>query len=64
MKSIKTIFAALVQDEDGASMVEYGLLLAMIAIVAAGAIVGVGDSLDTHFGAISTCLANPSAGNC
>ena len=45
-----------VQDEEGASMVEYALLVALIAIVAIAAITLVGTSVSNNFSEISTTL--------
>ncbi len=40
---------AMIRDEDGATMVEYGLLVALIALVALGAIQTLGGNLSTLF---------------
>jgi len=42
-------FTSMIRDEDGASMVEYGLLVALIALVALGAVVALGTNLSTLF---------------
>jgi pilus assembly protein Flp/PilA len=41
---------AMVRDEEGATMVEYGLLVALIALVAIVGITTLGGSLNTLFG--------------
>jgi pilus assembly protein Flp/PilA len=38
------------KDEEGASMVEYGLLVVLIALVAAAGITTLGGNLNTMFG--------------
>lgn len=43
-------------DEDGASLVEYGLLVALIAIVAIVAVTFVGTSVDSNFDEIGSAL--------
>jgi pilus assembly protein Flp/PilA len=43
-------------DEDGASMVEYALLVALIAIVAIVAVTLVGTSVSTEFKSIADTL--------
>ena len=48
--------ARFVSDEDGASLVEYGLLVALIAIVAILAITFVGTSVDSNFTEIGSAL--------
>jgi pilus assembly protein Flp/PilA len=40
---------AMIRDEDGATMVEYGLLVALIALVALGAVQTLGGNLSTMF---------------
>jgi len=37
------------KDEEGATMVEYALMLALIAIVCIGAVTAIGDSANTTF---------------
>jgi pilus assembly protein Flp/PilA len=44
------------RDEDGAAMVEYGLLVALIALVVAGAATTLGTDLATMFTTIGTNL--------
>lgn len=52
------------QDEEGAAAVEYGLLVALIAVAIAAAVGVVGTNLSALFTRVSTCLASPSAANC
>jgi pilus assembly protein Flp/PilA len=40
-------FNSMVRDEDGASMIEYGLLVVLIALVALGAVQTLGAKLGT-----------------
>jgi len=49
-------FTSMIRDEDGASMVEYGLLVALIALVALGAVVALGTNLSTLFNNTATTL--------
>jgi pilus assembly protein Flp/PilA len=46
-------FASLIPDEEGATMVEYGLLIALIAMVALGAIVILGQNLSSLFNTVA-----------
>ena len=48
--------ARFISDEDGASLVEYGLLVALIAIVAILAITFVGTSVESNFDEIGSAL--------
>ena len=54
MERIKNFF----KDESGASAVEYGLLVALIALVIITAVGLVGTSLNTKFGEVATGLAS------
>ena len=53
-----------VRDEEGATAVEYGLLVAVISIVVVGAAILVGQELSAVFNTVSSCLNSPSATNC
>lgn len=44
------------KDEEGQALTEYGLILALIAVVAIGAISLIGTNLTTKLGAISDSL--------
>ena len=46
----------MIRDEEGATMVEYGLLLALIALAALIAVKGVGTGLTTLFNNVATSL--------
>ena len=50
--------ARFVNDEEGASLVEYGLLVALIAVVAILAITFVGQEVDSQFEAIGSGIQN------
>ena len=43
-------------DERGASMVEYGLLLALIAVIAIVAVKALGTSVSTKFSSVNSSL--------
>ncbi|HBP88103.1 MAG TPA: Flp family type IVb pilin [Nitrospirales bacterium] len=49
-----------VNDEEGATAIEYGLLAALIAAVIVGAVTAVGTALSGTFQTISTNVAAPS----
>ncbi len=48
-------------EEEGVTMVEYGLIAALIAVVCVAAISAIGTNLNTVFTKIKTCLATPSS---
>ena len=49
-------FLKLIKNEEGATAIEYGLIAALIAVAAIGALSAIGDSLNTTFGTVSTKL--------
>ena len=54
MNQIARFFA----EEDGVTMVEYGLIAALIAVVCVVAIAGVGTKLNLVFEHVRDCLAD------
>lgn len=61
MEKIKATLAAFLRDEDGATMIEYALLVALIAVVVAAALVSLGTAVKTKYSAASNCLATPAS---
>jgi pilus assembly protein Flp/PilA len=53
-----------VREDEGVTMVEYGLIAALIAVVCIGAVQIIGTNLNTTFGTIGTALgtANGTGG--
>jgi len=49
-------FTSMIRDEDGATMVEYGLLVALIALVALGAVATLGTNLSGLFNSVAGSL--------
>jgi pilus assembly protein Flp/PilA len=49
-------FKSMIRDEEGATMVEYGLMLALIAIVCIAAVGLIGTRLSTLFNSVATTL--------
>lgn len=56
---IVSLRAALTRDEEGATMVEYGLMVALIAIIAMVAVGLLGDGLTNIFTDANEALPNP-----
>lgn len=54
-------FLAFLRDEEGASAVEYGLIVGLIAVVVAAVLVTIGGNLGTLFGTVNTCLEDPDS---
>ncbi len=50
---MKTLFARFLKDESGATAIEYGLIAALIAVVAIGAMTEIGDGLISTFESVA-----------
>ncbi|HEY2883843.1 MAG TPA: Flp family type IVb pilin [Rhizomicrobium sp.] len=50
------LFSRFMNDESGATAIEYGLIAALIAVVIIGAVTAVGTKLSTTFTTVSTNL--------
>lgn len=59
--SITNYLKSLIRDERGQGMVEYGLILALIAIVVIGAVTGIGNQLLAKFNEILTNLGGSTS---
>lgn len=64
MKKIQNTLAAFIREDDGATMIEYALLVALIAVVVAAALVTLGTTVKTKYSSVSTCVSTPTAANC
>jgi len=53
---VKTLFQRFVQDQSGATAIEYGLIAALIAVAAIGAMTSLGGKLDTTFTSVANQL--------
>jgi pilus assembly protein Flp/PilA len=58
MSRFMTAARNFVRGEEGATMVEYGLMVALIAVVCIAAVTLIGTNINTKFGAVNTGL-NP-----
>lgn len=56
-----TFFRNLLKDEAGATAIEYGLLAALIAVAAMGAMSTLGGTLNTTFGKINTQMGGTAS---
>jgi pilus assembly protein Flp/PilA len=57
---MKAMIQRFIREEEGASAVEYGLLVALIAVVIITAVTQLGTTLDTKFKAAKDGVANAS----
>ena len=53
---MKNLVARFMKDESGATAIEYGLIAALIAVAAIGAMQGIGNKLNTTFNNVSNHL--------
>jgi pilus assembly protein Flp/PilA len=60
MKTVTNLFNRLRRDETGASLVEYGLLVGLIAVAAIAAITTLGGTISSYFENINTELTPPA----
>lgn len=61
----KLLVQNFIKDEEGASAVEYGLVLGLIAVLIIGFVIGIGDSTEGFFGDACTALvAGGGDGTC
>ena len=56
-----TFLKTLIEDESGATAIEYGLIAALVSVAAIGALTAMGTSLNTMFTAVSTALNTATA---
>jgi len=56
MKSFLNVAKSFLRSEDGPTATEYAVMLALIIIVALGAITGLGTTVDTIFTNVDTAL--------
>lgn len=57
-----TTLKSFVRDESGATMIEYGLIAALVSVAAIGALSLMGTNLNGMFTFVSTCLTDAQAG--
>jgi pilus assembly protein Flp/PilA len=56
-----TFITSFIEDQSGATAIEYGLIAALVSVAAIGAMTALGDSLDNMFTEVSTQLDNAIA---
>ena len=52
------------KDEEGAAMVEYALLVTLIALIAGAAVYAIGSGVSTKFTSVNTCLTSVNGTSC
>jgi pilus assembly protein Flp/PilA len=61
MSCIQSDLQALLRDESGVTAIEYALVASLIAIVILGAVVALGNTLQTLWNSVANCVVNPSS---
>jgi pilus assembly protein Flp/PilA len=56
LKHTRKLLVALAKNEEGAALVEYGLLVGLIAVVCVAAITTLGNTISGYFDAINAAL--------
>jgi pilus assembly protein Flp/PilA len=56
--SMKKFASRLIQDQSGATAIEYGLIVALIAVVIIGAVTALGTNLNTSLTSASSAIAS------
>lgn len=59
MSKLTSAVRRFVRDEEGATMAEYALLVAVIALVALAGAKTLGNNLNSKFNSTATTIANP-----
>ena len=61
INKFRKFLATRLNDQSGATAIEYGLIAALIAVAAIAAMQGLGDSLKSTFNGTSSSMASSSA---
>jgi pilus assembly protein Flp/PilA len=64
VKRLRNALLRLRRRDDGASAVEYGLLVALIAVIIAVAVATLGANLSTRFTEVGNCVETATAEAC
>ena len=59
MKNLYNGIRKFARDEEGATAVEYGMIVGLISVLIIASVGEIGDTLAIMFGKISTCLTTP-----
>ena len=64
MKNFYSSIRKFVKDEEGATAVEYGMMVGLIAVAIILTVFAIGEQLNDLFERISTCITEPTTANC
>ncbi|MEV6600786.1 Flp family type IVb pilin [Actinoplanes sp. NPDC051346] len=60
IRLVQTLVSPAPRDDEGATAVEYGLMVALIAVVIIGAVILLGDNLSGMFGGVADQVQAPT----
>ena len=61
MKKLLSEIRAFAIDEEGATAVEYGMMVGLIAVAIIVTVAAIGTQLNVLFGKIKTCITTPAS---
>ncbi|WP_192246062.1 Flp family type IVb pilin [Mesorhizobium silamurunense] len=64
MKKLLSTYEQFRDDDNGAAMVEYSILIGIIAVTAIGFIIGIGGWVTGRFSGLCSAMDNSGVGNC
>jgi len=63
MKELWTAICSFIRDEEGATATEYAVMLALIILIALGAIIFLGQEVRSGFSTVASAISSASAGS-
>jgi Flp pilus assembly pilin Flp len=63
MEKFTNLMKAFGRDESGAAMVEYAVILVVVALVGGATLYLMGEAIEQQFSAVKDCISDP-ANNC
>ncbi|MDH4480438.1 MAG: Flp family type IVb pilin [Rhodoferax sp.] len=61
MKNLYNGIRKFAKDEEGATAVEYGMMVGLVAVAIIVAVAAIGTQLNVLFGKIKTCITTPAS---
>jgi Flp pilus assembly pilin Flp len=64
MSKVFKLLCEVGKDEEGATMVEYAIMVTLVALVAGAAVYAIGSGVSTQFGSVNACLTSANGSGC
>ncbi|MEE8516939.1 MAG: Flp family type IVb pilin [Alphaproteobacteria bacterium] len=61
LRSIRRCFATAIRNRDGANAIEYGLVMALVAVFIVAGVIAMSGELGDLFDGMGDCIEDPSA---